>query len=281
MAGSDAVHFGRQFHSAMNQIKSNQIISPNEHEIKSSGEETQQNIEPGGVVGSSKLSKENLHSEESKISTRKADEYRKESGSLPPEPECPQELLVDLKSFAINQPKNAFEEQKSGGRIQLKEELFQMAKQDKTNQKEFWVSSNEKWALWCHNESWKLGHKEDLGTIKCLVFTMNARYWPNKKSMIWKWNGSEAYIADDCIKIQMYLSDPFDLRNLFQIFCPIMEDDDKMKEQKECLREPKNKYNEVGLDKQIPLPTIDEINGSISEKNLEDALESNRYYSIL
>ena len=100
---------------------------------------------------------------------------------------------------------------------------------------------------------------------------MSAWSWPNSNITIWKWGGTEAPIDEDGIKIQMYVSDPFDVRNLYQLFCPTV--DDKIKEQVKKTREKKNKYNEVGLDKETAL---DEISGTITEIYLNEILESNR-----
>ena len=70
---------------------------------------------------------------------------------------CPKELSIVLK----NDPQNCHD--KAGN--------YSIATSDQINGRSYWVSSNDKQAIWYENKSWRVGDIEDLGTGICGIYS--------------------------------------------------------------------------------------------------------------
>ena len=72
---------------------------------------------------------------------------------------CPKELSIRLKNESLNCHIN-----KSGN--------YSVATSDRINGRSYWVSSDDKHAIWYENKSWRVGDIEDLGTGICGIYSV-------------------------------------------------------------------------------------------------------------
>jgi len=107
------------------------------------------------------------------------------------QPGCPKELSIHLKNESQNCHIN-----KSGN--------YSVATSDRINGRSYWVSSDDKHAIWYENKSWRVGDIEDLGTGICGIYSVapGEPHWPNHE-INWRYfNGKEWIFASKNIKME-------------------------------------------------------------------------------
>jgi len=106
------------------------------------------------------------------------------------QPGCPKELSIVLK----NDPQNFHD--KAGN--------YSIATSDQINGRSYWVSSNDKQAIWYENKSWRVGDIEDLGTGICGIYSTSTGEpnWPNETFNWHYFNGKEWIFAYKDIKLE-------------------------------------------------------------------------------
>ena len=50
---------------------------------------------------------------------------------------------------------------------------YNIATSDRINGRSYWISSNDKQAIWYENKSWRVGDIEDLGTGICGIYSLS------------------------------------------------------------------------------------------------------------
>lgn len=107
------------------------------------------------------------------------------------QPGCPIELSIHLKNESQNCHIN-----KAGN--------YNIAASDRINGRSYWISSNDKQAIWYENKSWRVGDIEDLGTGICGIYSLSPGepHWPNHE-INWRYfNGKEWIFAYKNIKME-------------------------------------------------------------------------------